>query len=77
MKRGDVFPNKYLKAEDLLGKPVTVTIESAPFETLKSPEGKEQGKIVLYFVGGKKCFPLKLTNWESSSRSSVAASTGR
>jgi hypothetical protein len=67
MKRGDVFPSKYLKAEDLLGKPVTVTIETAPFETLKSPEGKEQGKIVLYFVGGKKCFPLNLTNWQSVS----------
>ena len=43
-KRDDVFPSKYLKAADLNGKPVTVTIEGAPLETLKSPEGKEQIK---------------------------------
>jgi hypothetical protein len=29
MKRDDVFPSKYLKAADLNGKPVTVTIKSA------------------------------------------------
>lgn len=58
MKKDDVFPSKYLKAADLLGKQVTVTIASAPFETLKSPDGKEQGKTVLHFAGGKKCFPL-------------------
>jgi len=68
MKKGDVFPSKYLKAEDLLGKSVTVTIEAAPFEKLKNPaDGREQGKTVLYFVGGKKCFPLNLTNWQSCS----------
>ena len=65
MKKDDVFPSKYLKAADLLGKRVTVTIASAPFETLKSPDGKEQGKTVLHFAGGKKCFPLNLTNWQS------------
>ena len=65
MKRDDVFPSKYLKAADLNGKPVTVTIKSAPYETLKNPEGKEQGKTVLYFVGGKKALPLNVVNWDS------------
>jgi hypothetical protein len=65
MKRDDVFPSKYLKAADLNGKPVTVTIKDAPYETLKSSEGKEQGKTVLYFVRGKKTLPLNIVNWDS------------
>ena len=63
--RDEVFPSKYLKAADLNGKPVTVTIEGAPLETLKNPEGKEQIKTVLYFRGSKKMLPLNMTNWDS------------
>lgn len=65
MKRDDIFPSKYLKAADLKGKPVVVTIERAPTETLKNTEGKEQTKTVLYFVGAKKSLPLNMTNWDS------------
>ena len=65
MKRDEVFLSKYLKAADLNGRPVTITIKSAPYETLKNPEGKEQGKTVLYFVGGKKALPLNVVNWDS------------
>ena len=54
MKKADVFPSKYLKCADLNGKPITVTIDRVTFETLKSPDGKEQNKNVLYFRGGKK-----------------------
>ena len=50
MKRDEVFPSKYLKAKGN-GKPVTVTIKSAPYEPFKNPEGKERSKTVLYFVG--------------------------
>jgi hypothetical protein len=63
--RDEVFPSKYLKAADLNGKPVVVTIEGAPLETLKSPEGKEQVKTVLYFRGTKKAMPLNMTNWDA------------
>ena len=66
MNSDDVFPSKYLKAADLNGRPVTVTIKSAPYETLKNPEGKEQGKTVLYFVRGKKALPLNIVNWDSA-----------
>jgi hypothetical protein len=65
MKRDEVFPSKYLKAADLNGKPVTVTIKSAPYEPFKNPEGKEQSKTVLYFVGVKKALPLNVVNWDS------------
>ena len=60
--RNDVFPSKYLKASDLDGTPLTVTIVSAPLETLKNPEGKEQTKTVLYLRGTKKLLPLNVTN---------------
>ena len=60
-----MFPSKYLKAADLNGDPLVVTIVSAPLETLKNPEGKEQTKTVLYFRGTKKLLPLNLTNWDS------------
>ena len=54
MKRYDVFPSKYLKATDLNGKALCVTIERAPLVILKNPEGKEQSKTVLHFVKAKK-----------------------
>jgi hypothetical protein len=53
-KRDEVFPSKYLKAADLNGKPITVTIQSATLETLKTLEGKEQPKTVLGFKGARK-----------------------
>jgi hypothetical protein len=70
-KRDEVFPSKFLRAADLGGKPITVTIESAPLETLKSPEGKEQTKTVLYFKKTKKALPLNRVNWDN-----VADATG-
>lgn len=69
--RDDVFPSKYLKAADLGGKPLVVTIVSAPLETLKGAEGREQTKTVLYLRGTKKLLPLNATNWDA-----VAAITG-
>ena len=63
--RDDVFPSKYLKASDLNGKPITATIESAPLETLKNPEGKEQLKTILYFKKARKALPLNMTNWDA------------
>jgi hypothetical protein len=66
MRRSDVFQSKYLKAEDLGGKPAVVTIKAATFEVLKSPEGKEQGKTVLCFTKGGKLLPLNMVNWDST-----------
>ena len=54
MKRNEVFPSKYLKAADLGGKPAIVRISAVTYETLKSPEGKEQDKTVLAFAGTTK-----------------------
>ena len=65
MTRDEVFPGKYLRAADLKGKPHTVTIESAPFEPLKSLDGKETQKIVLHFKNAEKSLPLNVTNFDA------------
>jgi hypothetical protein len=65
MTRDEVFPSKYLKAADLKSKPQIVTIECAPYETLKSLEGKETRKIVLYFKNAHKSLPLNATNFDA------------
>jgi hypothetical protein len=65
MTRDEIFPSKYLKAADLKGKPHTVTIESAPCETLKSLDGKETQKIVLHFKNAEKSLPLNVTNFDA------------
>lgn len=65
MKKEDVFPSRFWKAGDLNGKPLVVIIEGTVRETLKTPDGKEDVKAVLYFTGSKKCLPLNVTNWDS------------
>jgi hypothetical protein len=65
MKRDDLFPRKYLNCADLKGQPRVVQIKHAPIETLKTPKGEEQRKVVLYFSGIKKALPLNLTNYDS------------
>jgi hypothetical protein len=66
MTRDEVFPSRYLRAADLKGKPHIVTIESAPYETLKGLDGKENKKIVLYFKNAEKTLPLNATNFDAA-----------
>ena len=47
MKISDVFPSKYLKAEDLEGANVTVTIEEVNREEVGP---KKESKLVISFV---------------------------
>jgi hypothetical protein len=59
MNINDAYPSQYLKAYDLQGRAVTVTIESVAVEEL----GRErEQKPVVYFVGKKKGLPLNKTN---------------
>jgi len=63
--KADVFPSKYLSAADLGGKELTVKIAEAELETLKTLDGKENRKVVLYFHKQKKALPLNVTNFNS------------
>lgn len=57
----DEFPDKYLFAEDLLGKPATLTIGAMNSDSLVTPQGKKRAVIVT-FVGKKKLLVLNKTN---------------
>ena len=55
----DAFPSNYLKASDLGGREVVVTIDRVTFEAV----GREKEmKAVLYFVGKQKGIVLNKTN---------------
>jgi hypothetical protein len=59
MKIGDVFPSNYLKASDLNGSVVPVTIDHVAVEAVGRDEEK---RPVLYFVGKSKGVVLNRTN---------------
>jgi hypothetical protein len=62
MKTGDVFPSKYLKAEDL-DADVEVTIKNVEMAELKARDGKDESKPVCFFEEGEKGLILNKTNW--------------
>lgn len=55
------FPSKYLKAGDLDGKRVTLTIDRVEVESLGQGNDQEE-KPILYFVGKDKGLVLNVTN---------------
>ena len=65
--RDELVQSKYMKAADLGGKEITVKIRESIVETLKTLDGKENTKCVLYFEPpyGKKGLPLNVTNLDS------------
>src|SRR5262245_9161255 len=73
--RDEVFPSRFLKHSDLNGKPLTLTIKSAPTEPLKGVNGEEQDKTVLHFKETKKTLPLNVTNWDAVADVTAEADT--
>lgn len=65
MKTNDVFPSKYLKAEDDLftAGDVTATIKDVVLETLESREKGKESKPVMFFKELPKGLILNKTNW--------------
>lgn len=55
------FPSRFIKAVDLGGKDVTLTIESVVGDELEGEKGK-QFKGIVSFVGAKKKWVLNRTN---------------
>lgn len=62
--RNELFPSKYLKAADLKGNPVVVTIDKVVQETLEA-NGKKEMKPVLHFRGTAKTMVMNVTNFTS------------
>jgi len=66
MNRNELFPSKYIKAADLGGKPLAVTIKSATVEALNNPNGGgQQDKLLLSFVNQTKKLVCNVTNFNS------------
>ena len=65
MKTVDVFPSKYLKAEEELfdNGDVVATIKDVVLESLKSRERGEENKPVMYFKELQKGLIVNKTNW--------------
>ena len=59
MKLSKAFPSKYLKADDLQGRRVSVVIESSDMEDIGGDGGE---KLVLRFVGKDKGLVCNMTN---------------
>jgi hypothetical protein len=57
----DEFPDKYLFAEDLKGKPVDLTIAAMNSDSLVTEAGKKRA-VVVTFAGKKKVLVLNKTN---------------
>ena len=60
MKVGDAFPSNFLKASDLEGKDVTVTIEEVTLETIDKDE--KESKLLIAFKGKTKKLVCNKTN---------------
>ncbi len=60
MKANDVFPGKYLRADDLAGREPIVTIKKIENENLG-----DDLKPVLYFEGKDKGLVMNKTNWNA------------
>lgn len=58
MKLSEAFPSKYLKAADLQGRKVSVTIDSIEMANI----GDDTDKLVVWLVGKTKGFVLNVTN---------------
>jgi hypothetical protein len=61
MKISDIFPSKYVKAADLNGKHITLTIKGLAVEEMGHGSEKER-KPVLYFERATKGLVLNRTN---------------
>ena len=64
MKKTDVFPSRFFKADDVSDKP-TLTIASADYEVLKNFKGKDEQKLVITFRKTKKQLIVNATIFDS------------
>lgn len=69
MKSDDVFPSKYIKAVDLDGEAIVLTIRKVYQDDLKTRDGKDEVKPIVEFEErGFKPLVLNVTNWRACER---------
>ena len=64
MKQQDVFPSRFLKAEDILDEELTLTIAKSELIELEDKQGQTQQKPVVYFKEVPKGLIVNKTNWK-------------
>jgi len=57
----DLYPNRFLHADQLKGRKVTVTIKAIEIEVLEGEKGK-QSKVIMHFVESPKQYVVPKTN---------------
>jgi hypothetical protein len=62
MKISQVFPSKYVAAEDLQGRDISLTIASVTLEEMTSHDNQKANKPVVYFEKATKGLVLNRTN---------------
>lgn len=62
MKISQVYPSKYVAAEDLNGRDITLTIASVVLEEMQSHDNTKTQKPVVYFEKATKGLVLNRTN---------------
>lgn len=67
MKISDAFPSNFLRADDLQGKQVTVTISEITFEEIGQGRDKEE-KLMIAFKGKEKKLVCNKTNANTISK---------
>jgi hypothetical protein len=61
----EAFPSKWLKAEDLGGKDLPVTVDHTSLEGVQAPGGALEQKVTLHFREGFKSLILNSTNFKA------------
>lgn len=56
------YPSKYVGAADLQGQDVTVSIASVKMEAMRTDNGSDEQKVIIYFAGMGKGMILNKTN---------------
>lgn len=67
MKLTEAYPSAFLKADDLNGKQVRLTIEDVTLEEIGQGKDKEK-KLIVSFVGKEKKLVLNKTNAKTISK---------
>jgi hypothetical protein len=62
MRISDIFPSKYVRAADLNGRTITLTIKELRVEDMTNHSGEKERKPVLYFEKATKGLVLNRTN---------------
>src|SRR5512133_734111 len=62
MKIDLLYPGKYLKAEDLAGKVVTITVSEVKREAVKMRDGTSEKKVAISFASTERKLMACVTN---------------